>query len=67
MRPQFAQEGNGVIRYSARYELRDKKLKVQRIYQAKHASPLCGPNEDELWQQFHHVLTRDMRSQVFFD
>ena len=58
---------NGVIRYSARYELVNKTLKIQRTYQAKHASPICGANEDVLWQQFHEVLTRDMRSQVFFD
>ena len=58
---------NAVIRYSARYELIDQTLKVQRTYQAKHASPICGTNEDVLWQQFHDVLTRDMRSQVFFD
>ncbi len=58
---------NGLIRYSARYELVNKTLKVQRTYQAKSNSPICGANEDVLWQQFHDVLTRDMRSQVFFD
>jgi transglutaminase-like putative cysteine protease len=58
---------NGLIRYSARYELVNKTLKVQRTYQAKSNSPICGAHEDVLWQQFHEVLTRDMRSQVFFD
>ena len=58
---------NGVIRYSARYELFNKTLKIQRTYQAKHASAICGPSDDVLWQQFYEVLTRDMRSQVFFD
>lgn len=58
---------NGVIQYSAQYELAGKKLQVKRTYQAKHASAICGSKEDAAWQEFHNVLTRDLRSQVFID
>lgn len=58
---------NGVIKYSSRYELEGQVLKVHRVYQAKHGKTICGANEDALWQQYHDVLTRDLRSQVFFD
>lgn len=65
--PSGVEFDNGVIQYSSRYELVGKTLKVYRTYQAKHGKTICGASEDVLWQQYHDVLARDLRSQVFFD
>ncbi len=58
---------NGVYRYTSNYVLKDGVLNIKRTYQSKQSSPICPPNEDQVWLELFEVLTRDMRAQVFFD
>jgi transglutaminase-like putative cysteine protease len=57
---------DGVLRYRSRYTLKENAVSVERIFDADRSSPVCSKADEEGWQRFHKILSRDLISQIIF-
>jgi hypothetical protein len=59
------------IRYKSVYEIRNsdkgKVLLVQRKLSLQYVSATCSKRDSEEWRDFHPVLYRDVRAQIFVE
>ena len=56
----------GAIHYRSSYELSGHSVVVHREFEVQHPSDVCTPQDNQAWREFHTVLQRDLRSQVFY-
>lgn len=69
--PQGVRFHNEIVRYASVYTLADladgQLLTVTRHLVTQYESGTCGPQQTLRWQEFHPVLYRDIRAQIFID
>jgi transglutaminase-like putative cysteine protease len=54
------------IDYQSTYTKTGHSVAVHRILEVQRTTDTCTPQDNEEWKEFHTVLQRDLRSQVFY-